>query len=205
MLKVGLTGSIGSGKSTVASFFRVLGVPVYIADVEAKKFLFNPEVIALIVDLAGEEVLAEDGSIDRRALASRVFSNPEKLQGLNSIIHPRVRKHFLAWADENNHVPYLIQESAIIFESGFYSMFDLIIVVAAPEEERISRVIQRDGFRREEVISRMENQWPEHLKIEKANFLINNSDHDLVIPQVLKIHQDIIHITQTRSAQKWKT
>ena len=84
-------------------------------------------------------------------------------------------------------------------------MFDLIIVVAAPEEERISRVIQRDGFRREEVISRMENQWPEHLKIEKANFLINNSDHDLVIPQVLKIHQDIIHITQTRSAQKWKT
>jgi dephospho-CoA kinase len=204
MLKIGLTGSIGSGKSTIASLFRVLGIPVYIADIEAKKFLSDPEVIIRITALAGDEVLNSNGEIDRRVLASKVFGDPEKLQELNSIIHPRVRKHFTSWAESHQHSPYIIQESAIIFESGFYTMFDLIIVVSAPEEERINRVILRDGFKREEVISRIENQWPEHLKIEKANFEIKNSDFDMAIPQVLKIHKEILNISETSSAQKWK-
>lgn len=204
MLKIGLTGSIGSGKSTIASLFRVLGIPVYIADIEAKKFLNDPDVILRITAIAGDDVLTSEGEIDRRVLAARVFGDPEKLQELNSIIHPRVREHFMEWAEIHQHSPYIIQESAIIFESGFYTMFDLIIVVSAPEEERISRVILRDGFQREEVISRIENQWPEYLKIEKANFEIKNSDVDMAIPQVLKIHKEIINISKTSSSQKWK-
>jgi len=204
MLKIGLTGSIGSGKSTIASLFRVLGIPVYIADIEAKKFLSDPEVILKITAMAGDEVLTSEGEINRRVLAAKVFGDPEKLQELNSIIHPRVRNHFMEWAEIHKQSPYIIQESAIIFESGFYTMFDLIIVVSAPEEERISRVILRDGFKREEVISRIENQWPEYLKIEKANFEIKNSDVDIAIPQVLKIHQEILNISKTSSAQKWK-
>ncbi|MDY0102522.1 MAG: dephospho-CoA kinase [Lentimicrobium sp.] len=204
MLKIGLTGSIGSGKSTVASVFRTLGVPVYIADIEAKKFLEEPDVIDLIVALAGKKVLSPDGSIDRKVLAKQVFGNPEKLEGLNAIIHPRVRKNFTKWVEQNEAHPYVIQESAIIFESGFYTLFDLIIVVAAPEEERIQRVLRRDGFKREEVISRIENQWPEYLKIEKADFVIHNCDTDIALPQVLKIHDELLNISKSRSALKWK-
>ncbi|MBW6489570.1 MAG: dephospho-CoA kinase [Lentimicrobium sp.] len=198
MLKIGLTGSIGSGKSTIASLFNRLGVPVYIADVEAKKFLDTPEVISLVTKMAGTEILSAEGTIDRRKLASKAFGNVKKLQELNTIIHPRVRQHFLLWAEGQTDKPYIIQESAIIFESGFYSLFDSIVVVAAPEEERIARVIQRDGFNREEVLSRIENQWPEHLKIEKSNFVVNNSDVDIVIPQVLKIHYELLKISEIK-------
>ena len=164
----------------------------------------DPEVILRITELAGDDVLTSEGEIDRRVLAAKVFGDPEKLQELNSIIHPRVRKHFTNWAEMHKRSPYIIQESAIIFESGFYTMFDLIIVVSAPEEERINRVILRYGFKREEVISRIEKQWPEYLKIEKADFEIKNSDVDMAIPQVLKIHKEIINISETRSEQEWK-
>lgn len=199
MLKIGLTGSIGSGKTTVANAFRMLGVPIYIADIEAKKFLFDPEVISLIVELAGPEVLTPDGNIDRKALAARVFSNPEKLQGLNAIIHPRVKLHFTQWAESHNTHPYVMQESAITYESGFHTMFDLIVVVAAPQEERIQRVLRRDGFTRELVLERIANQWPEHIKVEKADFVIQNSDNDMVLPQLLEIHEELLEISKSQS------
>lgn len=199
MLKIGLTGSIGSGKTTVANAFRTLGVPVYIADIEAKKFLFDPQVIALIVELAGREVLTPEGAIDRKALAAKVFSNPEKLEGLNGIIHPRVKMHFTQWADKHQAHPYVMQESAITYESGFHVLFDLIVVVAAPQEERIQRVLRRDGFTRELVLERIENQWAEHIKVEKADFVIQNSDADMVLPQLLKIHHELLNISKSRS------
>ena len=199
MLKIGLTGSIGSGKTTVASAFRALGVPVYIADIEAKKFLFDPVVISLIVELAGREVLTSEGAIDRKALAGKVFSNPERLEGLNAIIHPRVRQNFMQWVEKHHLHPYVMQESAITFESGFYTMFDLIVVVAAPQEERIQRVLRRDGFTREMVLERIDNQWSEHIKVEKADFVIQNSDTDMVLPQLLKIHHELLNISKIRS------
>ena len=199
MLKIGLTGSIGSGKSTVANAFRILGVPVYIADIEAKKFLFDPEVVSLIVELAGPEVLTSEGVIDRKALASIVFADPKLLESLNAIIHPRVKLHFAQWAEKHRAYPYVMQESAITFESGFYTLFDLIVVVAAPQEERIQRVLRRDGFTREQALARIENQWPEHLKVEKADFLIQNSDTDMVMPQLLKIHHELLNISKSRS------
>lgn len=197
MLKVGLTGSIGSGKSTMARYFQVLGIPVYIADVEAKKFLSDAEVTRLIVEMAGTDVLFADGSIDRRKLAAVVFNDPGKLAELNGIIHPRVRQHFYRWVDEQRDVPYIIQEAAVLFESGFYTMFDKIITVAAPEEERISRVMRRDGATREEVLARMDNQWPEEEKILKSDFVIINGDNDLAIPQVNEIHLKLVEISET--------
>ena len=198
MLKIGLTGSIGSGKSTVANAFRALGVPVYIADIEAKKFLFDPVVISLIVELAGMEVLTPEGAIDRRALAARVFGNPKKLEALNGIIHPRVKQNFKQWVEKHHDHPYVMQESAITFESGFHTLFDLIVVVAAPQEERIQRVLRRDGFTREQALARIDNQWPEHMKVEKADFLIQNSDTDMVLPQLLKIHHELLSISKLR-------
>ena len=198
MLKIGLTGSIGSGKSTVANAFRALGVPVYIADIEAKKFLFDPVVISLIVELAGMEVLTPEGAIDRRALAARVFGNPKKLEALNGIIHPRVKQNFKQWVEKHHAYLYVMQESAITFESGFHTLFDLIVVVAAPQEERIQRVLRRDGFTREQALARIDNQWPEHMKVEKADFLIQNSDTDMVLPQLLKIHHELLSISKLR-------
>ena len=205
MLKIGLTGSIGSGKTTVASAFKALGVPVYIADIEAKKFLFDPVVISLIVELVGPEVLTSEGTIDRKALAGKVFSNPEKLHGLNAIIHPRVKLHFAQWSEKYHDQPYVMQESAITFESGFHSLFDLIVVVAAPQEERIQRVLRRDGFTRELVLERIANQWPEHIKVEKADFVIQNSDTDMVLPQLLEIHEELLEISKLRSEIEWKS
>lgn len=191
MLKVGLTGSIGSGKSTVARFFEVLGVPVYIADIEAKKLLNEPEVIEEVVALAGESVIAADGKVDRKILAGKVFSNPEMLQKLNGIIHPRVRAHFKEWVDAHQEHDYIIQEAAIIYESGSCKNFDKIVVVAAPLEERIERVMLRDGFKREDVMARIENQLPQDEKVKMADFVIHNSDLDQAMKQALEIHRQL--------------
>ncbi|MDY0342792.1 MAG: dephospho-CoA kinase [Lentimicrobium sp.] len=191
MLKVGLTGSIGSGKSTVARVFTTLGVPVYIADIEAKKILNLPEVVAEVVSLAGEQVRLPDGQIDRKLLAGKVFSNPEMLQALNGIIHPRVRNHFKEWVQSHAGHEYIMQEAAIIFESGSYKNFDKIVVVAAPLEERIERVMLRDGLNREDVMARVDNQLPQEEKIRMADFVIVNSDRDQALIQTLEIHKQL--------------
>lgn len=191
MLKVGLTGSIGSGKSTVARVFATLGVPVYIADIEAKKILNQPEIVAEVVRLAGEEVRLPDGQIDRKVLAGKVFSDSEMLQALNNIIHPRVRTHFKEWVEAHSGHDYIMQEAAIIFESGSYKNFDKIVVVAAPLEERIERVMLRDGLKRKDVMARVDNQLPQDEKIKMADFVIVNSDRDLALMQALKIHQQL--------------
>ena len=189
MLKVGLTGSIGSGKSTIAGVFRVLGIPVYLADTEAKKIMDRPDVAQLVASEFGSQLIGSDGFIVRKALAEVVFKDASQLQKLNALIHPLVRAHFNEWCQGLTNVPYLIQEAAILYESGFYTQFDKVIVVAAPYEERISRVIKRDGMTREQVLDRMDKQWPEEKKLEKADFVIFNGDHSLAIPQVLEIHQ----------------
>ena len=191
MLKVGLTGSIGSGKSTLARVFSTLGVPVYIADIEAKKILNLPEVVAQVVSLAGEQVRQPDGLIDRKLLAGMVFSNPEMLQSLNGIIHPRVRSHFKAWVLTHSEHDYIIQEAAILFESGSYKNFDKIVVVVAPLEERIERVMLRDGLSREDVMARVDNQLPQEEKTKMADFVILNSDRDQALIQALEIHRQL--------------
>lgn len=195
MLKVGLTGSIGSGKSTIAGVFRVLGIPVYVSDDEAKKILDRPDIVDLVVNKFGKDVTGPDGLINRKSLATEVFTDGEKLRWLNSVIHPRVREHFSVWIETQSNVPYILQEAAIIYESGFSTFFDKIIVVAAPVEERISRVIKRDTMTRQEVLDRLNKQWPEEKKLEQADYVIFNGDHSQAIPQVLEVHDHLCSIS----------
>ncbi|MCB2222174.1 MAG: dephospho-CoA kinase [Bacteroidetes bacterium] len=191
MIKIALTGNLGSGKSTVAEIFSVLGVPVYHADQEAKKFLFQKEVVDQLVDTFGEDILTTDRTIDRKKLASIVFKNKAALEFLNGIIHPLVRKDLYQWMEENKQHAYVVQEAAILFESGFYRDFDKIIVVACPVEMAIQRVMLRDGVSESDVLSRMKNQWPQEEKIKRADFVIHNDGNRLVIPQVLEIHRTL--------------
>jgi len=188
MLKVGLTGSIGSGKSTVAKVFEMLGVPVYFTDIEAKLILNEQDIVSLVVEKLGTDILFEN-EIDRKKLASRIFNDIEALQWLNSVIHPRVRKNFFSWVESNSQYPYIIQESAIMLETGFSTYFNKIVVVTCPLEERISRVLSRDKMTREQVMERLENQWPEELKVQKADYIIENDDRKLAIPQILELHE----------------
>jgi len=186
MIKVGLTGGIGSGKSTVASIFQELGVPIYNADFEAKEFLKNHEVQNALVNFFGEKVIT-DGTVNKPFLASIIFNDKEALEKVNNLIHPLVRQSFKDWADTYNSNPYVIIEVAILFENGFDSLVDKSIVVSAPQDQRLARTIKRDNTDEDSVKSRMNNQWPQEELINKADFVIDNSDHKLLIPQVLEL------------------
>lgn len=172
---VGLTGGIGSGKSTIARMFQQHGVPVYIADEEAKQLMELPETIQKIQAVFGDDVL-HSGKIDRKKLAQIVFQNPEKLQALNGIIHPLVRSHFETWLQMHAECAFIIKEVAILFESGSYKECHKIITVVAPESVRISRVMQRDGATAQEVIDRIRNQWTDEQRVAKSDFVINNEN-----------------------------
>jgi len=189
--KTGLTGNIGSGKSLVARIFETLRVPVFYADEEGKKLLGHPEIIAQIKQLFGKKV-TDGEKIDRKALAQIVFSDKSKLENLNQIIHPAVRKRFSQWAD-NHHpdAPYVIYEAAILHESGHHKKMDSIIIVTAREKLRIDRVMKRDSVSEQDVRKRMANQWPEEKKIQHADFVIDNNEKRLLIPQVLEIHRQL--------------
>jgi len=192
MLKVGLTGSIGSGKSTIAKVFTLLGIPVYFSDIEAKKILDQPDVINIITAKFGIELLSSNGLINRQKLADKIFNDNFSLQWLNSIIHPRVRRHFLEWVDSNKKNPYIIQESAIMLETGFSTFFDKVVVVTCPIEERINRVLYRDKMTRDQVLDRMENQWSEELKVLKADHIVKNDDRSLALPQIMALHKEFL-------------
>ncbi|OIQ16870.1 MAG: dephospho-CoA kinase [Flavobacterium sp. MedPE-SWcel] len=174
---IGLTGGIGSGKTTIANYFSSLGVPVYIADDEAKKILDTTEVITEIVNVFGQEILI-DGKPDRKKLAAIVFNNPEKLKQLNNIIHPEVKKHFHNWLLSNSNAPFVIKEAAILFESGSYKDCDKIILVTAPKDVRVQRVMTRDNVSENEVLKRMVNQWDDAEKINLSDFIVNNIELD---------------------------
>lgn len=196
MIKVGLTGSIGSGKSTIAKVFTLLGVPVYFSDIEAKKILDQPDVINFITSKLGIELLSSNGLIDRQRLADKIFNDHYSLQWLNSIIHPRVRRHFLEWVDSNKKNHYIIQESAIMLETGFSTFFDKVVVVTCPIEERINRVLYRDKMTREQVLDRMENQWSEELKVLKADYIVKNDDRSLALPQIMALHKEFLELSE---------
>jgi len=194
MLKVGLTGNIGSGKSLVSEIFSIYGVPVYHADQESKKFLSDPIVKEKILSLFGEEVLSTSGEIDRGALATIVFSDKKVLATLNSILHPMVIDDFTHWCEAFNEYPYIIQEAAIIFESGVANLFDRIIHVSCPKEIAIERVMKRDGIDGNSVLQRMRFQMEDAEKSKLSDFVINNDGSEMIIPQVLSIHRQLSEI-----------
>ena len=191
---IGLTGGIGSGKTMIANYIKSLGIPVYIADEEAKKLMKSDELINKIKNKFGNELLSKNKFIDRKKLAKLVFNNPEKLQILNSIVHPKVRNHFLNWLEKQKKHPFVIKEAAILFESGSYKDCDAVITVTAPFEIRIQRVLNRDKTNSESIINRMHNQWTDEEKIAKSDYVITNISKEETIKQVdLILKKLIIH------------
>ncbi len=189
MIKIGITGGIGSGKSTVCKLFQLLGVPVYNSDYEARLITdTHPQVVQKIKETFGEESYV-DGKLNRPYISSIVFNNKEELAKLNGIVHPAVAAHFQQWLQEHSAYPYVLKEAAILFESGAYKAVDKVITVSAPRDLRIKRVVQRDGFDVEEIKKRMNNQWSEEEKIKLSDEVIIADDVQLVIPQVVDIHR----------------
>lgn len=192
MKKVGITGGIGSGKSTVCKVFELLGIPVYYADDEAKKLLdFDVEIKSKLQSIFGNSILNDQGGIDRKKIATIVFNDKQKLEQLNSVIHPAVATHFVNWCKLHSSASFIIKEAAILFESNAYKQVDKIITVVAPLELKIERVIKRDLASREEVLKRIANQMSDEEKIKRSDFVIVNDEQILVIPQVLDILKKI--------------
>lgn len=191
MFKVGITGGIGSGKSLVCSVLERLGVPVYYADKEARRLMnTHPELQRAIKDFFGEEVY-RSGELDAQKLGSMVFGNPVFLEKINQLVHPFVRDDFLSWSAAWDAVPYVIEEAAILFESGASRHMDMSVLVYAPEKLRIDRVMSRDGVSRSEVEKRIKMQMDEEQKKELADRVILNDEKNLLLPQIVALHEDI--------------
>jgi dephospho-CoA kinase len=197
MLKVGITGNIGSGKTTVSKIFEILDVPVFYADDAAKKVMVeDPILISALKTEFGIESYFDDGSLNRKHIASIVFNNEAELAKLNAIVHPAVFRAFDSWVANIKNAPYVMKEAALLFESSSYKMCDKTIMVTAPLELRINRVVQRDNLTRDEVESRNARQFSEEKKIQLADFVIRNDDTELVIPQVLELHKQFSSLIQ---------
>ena len=194
MLKIGITGSIGAGKSTVAGIFKVLGVPVFDADATAKNILnSDPQLREQVTAAFGSETY-KNGLLDRKYLATLVFNNPNQLAKLNALVHPASIEAANIWAKhwEEQGCPYILKEAALLFEAGTNVGLDFIIGVTAPVEMRIARVMERDHVTREEVLKRMQHQLDDSEKMKRCNFVIDNNEASLVIPEVLALHARFI-------------
>ena len=197
VLKVGLTGGIGSGKSTVAQLFEVLGIPVYYADIEAKKLMNeNIELKQAIIENFGKEAYINK-ILDRKYISSIVFSDPGKLELLNSIVHPATKKDGENWMHRQKTV-YAIHEAALIFEANVSDRLDYVIGVSSPQELRIKRAMERDHVTRDEILMRMTKQLDEKIKMGKCDFVIINDEQQLVIPQVLQLHEKLIALSNQK-------
>jgi dephospho-CoA kinase len=193
MKKLGLTGGIGSGKTTVAKVFNQLGVPVFNADTEARNIVNQDEnVKAGIIALFGAEVYDDAGHLRRKAVAELVFSNQELLLQLNQLVHPAVGQRYKKWVNTHKDKPYTLKEAAILFESGSNKELDQVIVVTAPKEMRIERVMQRDSVSREAVLDRMANQMDEEERLKRADYIIYNDGSQPLIHQVMDLHNKLM-------------
>ncbi|MEC3907689.1 dephospho-CoA kinase [Tamlana sp. 2201CG12-4] len=191
MMIVGLTGGIGSGKTTVAKLFESYGVPVYIADEEAKKLMTNSKVIKRkLIHLFDSQAYIDD-VLNKPYIANIIFNNKAYLQKMNAIVHPKVARHFEKWVLKQK-APYIIKEVAILFENGGYKACDSVITVVAPKEVRIKRLLERDHTTVEKIEAIMSNQWTDEQKVKHSNYVINNLSFEDTEQQVYKIHQQIM-------------
>jgi len=190
-IKVGITGGIGSGKSTVCEIFKLLGVPVFEADVVAKQLQnTNQKIKNGLISLFGEDIYTPEGLVDRKKLANIIFNSDFQIAKINELIHPVVKEEFENWLKKQNSA-YIIHEAAILFESGFYKIMDYTILVSAPEEQRIERVMKRDCINRETVMQRIKKQWSEEEKQKLASIVVHNDNKNLVIPEIIKIDKNL--------------
>jgi len=190
-LKLGVTGGIGSGKTSVCRVFNVLGIPVFSADSEAKQIMDNEKNISRELNSIAGRDLYRNGDLDRVELARLIFNDQNLLRKVNSLVHPVVFEHFKQW-QEKQTAPYVIMEAAILFESGGSKLVDKIITVVAPLDERIGRVIKGNRLTREQVMERIRNQLDDDMKIKQSDYVIYNSENDMIIPAILKIHEDLM-------------
>ena len=190
-IKVGVTGGIGSGKSTVCKIFRLLGVPVFEADKVAKELInSNSKIKRELINLFGEDIYMANGLVNRKKLADIIFNDDIQLAKINELVHPIVREEFLKW-EKLQKTKYVIHEAAILFESGFYKIMDFTILVSTNKNERVKRVMKRDNIPEELVLERMEKQWSDEEKRKLATVEIKNNDENLIIPQIVKTDKQI--------------
>ncbi|MEI6948250.1 dephospho-CoA kinase [Paraflavisolibacter sp. H34] len=195
MLKIGITGGIGSGKTTVAKVFELLGVPVYYADAASKRLYHtDKELMASIKEHFGEDVYTDD-QLNRSRLAALVFNAPEKLALLNRLVHPPTIRDAQEWM-ERQTAPFVIKEAALLFESGSVRDLDQVIGVRAPQALRLQRAMERDNAPREEVLNRMRRQIDETIKMRLCDFVIENDELQAVLPQVLRLHEELLRKSQ---------
>jgi len=194
MTKIGITGGIGSGKTTVARIFEVLGVPVYYADDRAK-ILMKTNLAPKIKSLFGLQSFDEAGELNRAFIAQKVFTNKSMLQKLNNLVHPAVQEDYLNWCDQITE-PYSLKEAALLIESGSFRQLDRLIVVTAPLELRIKRVQKRDGSTEEMVRQRIANQLSEEERLQQADFVISNDESSGLIKQTIDLHHKILEFTR---------
>lgn len=197
-LKVGLTGGIGSGKSLVAEVFARLGVPVYSADERGRWLLDHDEQVRNEVNRLFGNSIYVNNELDRKQVAGIVFANKGKLDDLNAIIHPAVAKDFSVWIRGHEGARYVLKETAILFETGLFEQTDRTILVTAPKGLRSERVMKRDHVSEDNVRARMANQWEDEQKMELADLIIDNSGKQMVVPQVLRIHEELILLNSYR-------
>ena len=183
---IGLTGGIGSGKTTIAKYIQSLGIPVYIADDEAKKILQLPETLISLKLVFGNAIF-DNETLNKDKLSNIVFNNPEMLKQLNQIIHPALKRDFDNWLQLNRNHPIVVKEAAILFESGSYKDCDTIITVIAPINSRIQRVMARDNTNSEEVMSRINSQWTDEMRIERSDYVVENEDVNIACAQTINI------------------
>ncbi len=190
-IKIGVTGGIGSGKSTVCKIFRLLDIPVFEADRVAKELInSNVEIKNELVLLFGNKIYEPDNKLNRKMLADLIFNDESLLEKVNNLVHPAVRNEFMLWHQKQNS-KYVVHEAAILFESGFYKMMDLTILVSAPKELRIERVVKRNKIQPEMVESRINKQWNDEDKRKLASFELVNDNKHLLIPQILEIDKKL--------------
>lgn len=189
---IGLTGGIGSGKTTIANYIKSLGVPVYIADDEAKKILYDAAIQEELKRAFGETIF-ENGLLNKEKLAKIVFNDSAKLKVLNSMIHPMVKAHFEKWREHYKDEPLIVKEAAILFESGSNQDCDAVIAVIAPLDDRIKRVRSRDNISHDDVLKRMNNQWTDEMRVEKSDYVIDNNDLSKTFVKVDEILKKIVN------------
>jgi len=196
MLKVGITGGIGSGKSTVCNIFKVLSIPVYYADDRAKELMQTDlKLIAAIKDIFGDDAYC-NGKLNRQYISSKAFTNKQLLAKLNGAVHPAVAKDSLSWMSRYGDLPYVLKEAALVFESGWHKQLDKVICILAPAEERIRRIKARDNASYEEITARMKNQMSDEHKAQLSDFVIYNDGKHKLTPQVLAIHHILLGLDE---------
>lgn len=200
MIKVGITGGIGSGKSVVCEIFKQLNIPIYDADFEAKQIIIkNKSVISKIKKAFGEDSYFEGNILNVQKIASQIFSDKKALEKMNSIVHPAVFNDFEKWTKLHKNQKYVIMESALLIETGYYKQLDKTICVLSPLELRIERVMKRNNISKEEVNDRILSQLSDEEKLKYIDFKIQNDNENMLIPQVLKLHKNFSNELQAKS------